>query len=228
MFENFIKRENKIFEILQEFNNAKLNFIVIGGYGVSSYKHRFSVDADIIIEREDKKKFEEILKRKKFIKMYVKDLNHICSKEFMKYEIKINKSPVGIDLMIDGAGSRDTGASYSFDEILQHSKIRKIIGSEKEVSVYVPNKEILIVLKLHAGRLTDIRDVVALTKDVDLELIKKFIFRGKISLVEKNIEKLFSLINNKGFMDSFKGVFIEKKYDVDLKSLNMLKELIKE
>src|SRR3989344_8438814 len=141
----------------------------------------------------------------------------------MKYEIKINKSPVGIDLMIDGAGSRDTGASYSFDEILQHSKIRKIIGSEKEVSVYVPNKEILIVLKLHAGRLTDIRDVVALTKDVDLELIKKFIFRGKINFVKKNVEKLLSLIHDKGFMDSFKGVFIEKRYDIDLKSLDKLK-----
>ena len=226
MFENFIKRENKIFEMLQEFNNAKLNFIVIGGYGVSSYKHRFSVDADVIIKKEDKQFFEEILKRKKFVRTVVKNLDHIYSKEFIRYEIKENKSPVSFDLMIDGAGSRNTDASYGFNEILQHSKIRKIIGSEKEVDVLVPDKEILIVLKLHAGRLTDIRDVVALSKNIDLELIKKFIFRGKINFVKKNVEKLLSLIHDKGFMDSFKGVFIEKRYDIDLKSLDKLKELL--
>ena len=90
----------------------------------------------------------------------------------------------------------------------------------------VPDKEILIVLKLHAGRLTDIRDVVALSKNIDLELIKKFIFRGKINFVKKNVEKLLSLIHDKGFMDSFKGVFIEKRYDIDLKSLDKLKELL--
>ena len=47
MFEAFIRRENKIFEMLQEFLNNDLDFIVIGGYGVSAYKHRFSIDADI-------------------------------------------------------------------------------------------------------------------------------------------------------------------------------------
>ena len=46
MFE-LINRENKIFEILQEFINAKLDFIIIGGYAVSAFKHRFSVDVDI-------------------------------------------------------------------------------------------------------------------------------------------------------------------------------------
>ena len=225
MFEDFIKRENKIFEILQEFNNAKLNFIVIGGYGVSSYKHRFSVDADLIIKKDDKEIFEAILKKKKFIKTIVKNLDHIYTKEFIRYEAQ-NKFNVSFDLLIDGMGSRDTDASFSFDEILKYSKIRKIIGSEKEVNVLVPEKEILIVLKLHAGRLTDIRDIVALSKDIDLDLIKKFIFRGKIDFVKKNIEKLLSLVHDKGFMDSFKGVFIEKKYDIDLRSIEKLKELI--
>ena len=222
---DLINRENSIFEILQEFNNAKLNFIVVGGYGISSYKHRFSVDVDLIIKKEDKEIFETILKKKKFIKTVIKDLNHIYTKEFIRYELK-DKLNVSVDLLIDGIGSRDTDASFSFDELLKYSKIRKIIGSEKEANVLVPDKEILIVLKLHAGRLTDIRDIVALSRDIDLDLIKKFIFRGKINLVKKNIEKLLSLLHDKGFMDSFKGVFIEKKYDLDLESLNKLKKLL--
>jgi len=43
--EELITKENDIFDILQKFIKANLNFIVVGGYAVSSYKHRFSVDA---------------------------------------------------------------------------------------------------------------------------------------------------------------------------------------
>ena len=225
MFNDLIKRENKIFEVLQEFVNENLEFIIIGGYGVSAYKHRFSVDADLIIKERDLSKIEDVLKRKKFVKTIVKDLDHVHAPKFIRYETK-EKFSVSFDLLINGIGSRDTDASFSFDEIKEYCKKRKIIGIEKEVTCLVPNKELLIIFKLHAGRLTDLRDVVALSKDIDISLIKKLIFRGKNDLVKKNIKKLFSLIDNKGFMDSFKGVFIEKKYDIDLKSLNKLKELI--
>ncbi|AJF63085.1 MAG: hypothetical protein QT11_C0001G0960 [archaeon GW2011_AR20] len=227
MFDEFIKRENKIFETLQELIKNKIDFIVVGGYGVSSYKHRFSVDADLIIKKEDKPKIEEILKNNEFVKTIVKNLDYVYAPQFIRYETK-EKPKVSVDLLIDGIGSRGTNASFSFNEVKKYSKNRKITGTEKEVSCLVPDKEILIIFKLHAGRLTDLRDIVALSKNINIDLIKSLIFRGDKKLIRKNIEKLFSLINDKGFMDSFKGVFIEKKYDVDLKSLNMLKELIKE
>lgn len=226
MFDELVKRENKIFEILQELSKENLAFIVVGGYGVSAYKHRFSVDVDIIIKNEDLGKFEEVFKKKKFVKTIIKDLNHVYAPKFIRYETK-EKFSVSVDLLINGIGSRDTDASFSFDEIRECSKKRKIIGSEKEVICVVPDKEILIMLKLHAGRLTDLRDIVALSKDIDIELIKKLIFRGKTEIVTENIRKLLNLIDTKNFIDSFKGVFIEKKYDVDLNSLIKLRELIK-
>ena len=225
MFDEFIKRENKIFETLQELIKNKIDFIVVGGYGVSSYKHRFSVDADLIIKKEDKPKIEEILKNNEFVKTIVKNLDYVYAPQFIRYETK-EKPKVSVDLLIDGIGSRGTNASFSFNEVKKYSKNRKITGTEKEVSCLVPDKEILIIFKLHAGRLTDLRDIVALSKNINIDLIKSLIFRGDKKLIRKNIEKLFSLINDKGFMDSFKGVFIEKKYDVDLKSLNMLKHVI--
>ena len=48
--EELIKKENEIFDILQKFIEEKLDFIIVGGYAVSSFKHRFSVDADIVIK----------------------------------------------------------------------------------------------------------------------------------------------------------------------------------
>lgn len=224
MFESLINRENTIFEVLQEFVNQKLYFIIVGGYAVSAYKHRFSVDADIIIRKEDKDKFEEVLKRKKFMRTIVKDLDHVYAPQFVRYETK-NELPVSIDLLINGIGSRNTNASFSINELEKYSKQRVIKGIKKEIVCLVPDKEIIIALKLHSGRPTDFRDIVALSNNIDVTLIKNIIWVGKKELVKDNIKRLLSLIHDKGFMDSFKGVFMEKKYDIDIKSLEKLKEL---
>lgn len=50
--ENLINKENKIFETLEELTKNNLEFIMVGGYAVSSYKHRFSIDADIVIQKK--------------------------------------------------------------------------------------------------------------------------------------------------------------------------------
>ncbi len=221
MFEELIKRENEILETLQKFIDNKLDFIIIGGYGISAYKHRFSVDADIIIRKEDKEKFEDILIKKKFVKTIMKKLNHVYASEFIRYETK-EQLPISIDLLINGVGSRMTGASFSVQELQKYSENINIAGIEKEINARVPQKEILAVLKLHSGRLSDFRDIIALSKDIDIKLIEKFIWRGKINIVKNNIKKLISLIDKKEFIDSFKGVFIEKKYDIDIKKIKEL------
>ena len=102
----------------------------------------------------------------------------------------------------------------------------KIIGIEKEITLRVPKKEVLIILKIHSGRLTDFRDVVALSKNLDIGLIKSLIWRGNKDIVKDNIKKLLSLIEKKYFIDSFKGVFVEKKYDIDINSVKKLKALV--
>ena len=193
MFEHYIERENTIFEILQAFVDAELNFVVVGGYAVSAYKHRFSVDVDVVITVEEKTNFEDVLKKKGFVKTIVKDLDHLYASQFIRYEKK-SKLPVSVDLLIGGIGSRTTAASFSFEELKLCAEKMKIVGTEKEVVVYIPKKEILIVLKLHSGRLTDFRDIVALTKHIDFDLIKNFIWRGKVEIVKENIEKLISLV----------------------------------
>ncbi len=225
-FTAFIKRENTIFIILQDFIDTALDFIVVGGYAVSAYKHRFSIDADIVIKKEDKFKFEEVLVKRKLTKKAELGLNHIYASEFLSYTLD-ETLPVTIDVLVDGIGSRTTDASFSFQQLDENSEYKKIIGIEKEVLVKIPKREILIVLKLHSGRLTDFRDIVALSKNVDMDLIKKSIWRGKKNIVRDNVEKLLSSIEERGFVDSFKGVFMGKKYDVDLDEVRKLKELLR-
>lgn len=225
MFEDYIERENTIFDALQALVSAGLNFIVVGGYAVSAYKHRFSVDVDIVIKAQDKAKFEEVLKKNGFVKTIVKDLDHVYAPEFIRYELK-GKLPVSVDLLIGGIGSRTTGASFSFEQLQEHAEKKKVVGTEKEVTVQIPKREILIALKLHSGRLTDFRDIAALAKNIDIDLIEGILWRGKTDVVKENIKKLILLLDKKEFMDSFKGVFMEKKYDIDSDEIRKLKKLL--
>jgi len=225
VFETFIRRENTIFGILNKFIENKLNFVVVGDYGVSAFKHRFSVDVDLVIKKQALHKFEEILKNNKFEKIISKKLDNIYSSEFVRYTKK-QELPVSIDLLIGGVASRKTGAVFSFELIAKYSKKRKIIGIEKEVTPKVASREMLIITKLHSGRLTDFRDVAALCKNCNHELIKKIIYRGNIRVLTEHIKIFMGLLSNNGFIDSFKGVFVEKKFDLDVKEISKLNRLI--
>ena len=222
---NLVERENLIFEILQEFMRAELRFVLVGGYAVSAYKHRFSVDADLVLKKDDLEKFEELLRYHKLEKTIVKKLDHVYASEFIRYETK-QQPPASFDLLINGLGSRTTYASFSLELLEQHSRKRKVIGTEKEVTLLVPDPEVLIALKIHSGRLTDFRDIVALCHNINLEIVRKLIMVGNTAVVKQNIQKLLGLLERKEFMDSFKGVFMEKKYDVNIKEVQALKGLI--
>jgi len=219
--EELIKKENDIFEILQKFIDSNLDFILVGGYAVSAFKHRFSVDADIIVKSENLRDFENILKKQGFNKTIAKQLENTYSSKFIRYE----KEHASVDLLIDALASRTTNASFSYELIFNNSIKKRIIGIEKEVIARIPIKELLIIMKLHSGRLTDFRDIAALAKETDLELIKKFLFIGNLKILEENLSKLHKVVNDKNFIDSFKGVFVEKKFDIDFEQVKKISEL---
>lgn len=227
MFEKYIQRENTIFKILQKLLDNGLNFVLIGGYAVSAFKHRFSVDADIVIKTEDLKKFEMTLKKEKFIETKSKNLDNLYSTKFARFEKK-DELTVSVDLLIGGMGIRQTNSSISFETINNNSSIKVIKGLEKEIKVKIPSKEMLIAVKLQAGRLTDFRDIAALSKDVDVNKIKEFLKNTDKEVIKKHIDNLLITIRKNEFLDSFKGVFMEKKFDIDLKTVEKLKEIVKD
>jgi len=221
--EEFIKRENGVFEILNKFIDADLDFIVVGGYAVSAFKHRFSIDADIIVNSENLNKFVLILEKNGFQKSIEKNLENVYSSRFIRYEKASLK--VYVDLLIDGLASRQTNASFSYDLIMKNSEKQKIIGIEKEIIAKVPAKELLIAMKIHSGRLTDFRDIAALAKNTDLEKIEHFLFRGDIGKLIEKLEQLNKTARNNNFINSFKGVFLEKEFDVDLNQVEKISSL---
>ena len=142
MMKAFIERENEIFDILDSFNKAELKYVLIGGYAISAYMHRFSVDADVCIDKKDSYSFQSILKAKHFALTKRRVLEDIYKGQFECY-IKKTKLPVTVDLLIGSVASRQTNASVTSTQLYNNSIIKKVTGIEKTINVRIPAKELL-------------------------------------------------------------------------------------
>ena len=191
-----------------------LDFILVGGYAVSAFSHRFSVDADLVVKDGDLEKFREILEEEGYKEIQKKDLKKPYQGKFISFQ-KSEELPVTVDLLVNSLGCRQTEASWNFDYLQKNSVEETIEGSEKSLEAKIPEKELLIAIKLHSGRLTDIRDVVALSSNADYGKIKRHVNRGYHKKLKKILEEAKKIIESENFEDSFKGVFEEKKLPED-------------
>lgn len=227
MMKAFIERENEIFDILDSFNKAELKYILIGGYAISAYMHRFSVDADVCIDKKDLPYFQSILKAKHFALTKRRVLEDFYKGQFECYTKK-SKLPVTVDLLIGSVASRQTNASVSFTQLYNNSIIKNVTGIEKTVNVRIPAKELLIALKIHSARMTDARDIVALCHDIDSDIVAKYLHTGNAKDVQDNLNRLLSYFKSDNFKDAFKGVFsIEKLPTNNIKTAIQLIERLK-
>lgn len=224
MIEKFIERENTIFEVLEKFKDEG-EYVLVGGYAVSAFSHRFSVDADLVIEEKELSGFLGLLEKEDFREVERRELKTPYGGRFLSYR-KREELPVTVDLLVNSLECRQTGAGWSYDYLKKHSRMVELEGSEKSLRVRVPEKELLIAIKLHSGRSTDIRDVVALASDVDLKEIREHLDRGNIEKLKDNLRKIKKEISSEDFQNSFKGVFSEEKLPKE--NVKLIKDLIDE
>lgn len=199
---SLLEREQEIMRILNLLLDKKLNFIIVGGYAISTYKKRFSIDLDIIVKEEDLENFEKILKNEGYIMHYEKKISLLYGENFKRFMKKMKDLPVDVDLLINGLVSRTTNATWGADYIKKHSVKRKLNNSE----FLTPDRELLIAMKFHSGRLSDIRDIVALMP-CDKEKLKQHLLKGNIEKLKQSMQKQVSFLSKPQFNDSFKGIF---------------------
>jgi len=205
----FIERENEILRALKKLVEAKLDFIVVGGYAVSGLtRHRFSVDCDIVIRKIGLEEIVTVLERAGFRKYIEKaGFDEVYGGEFVSYKKDVNELPITVDLLVGALVCRATEAAWSFDYIKEHSVVAPVSGLETSVSCRIPEKELLIALKIHSARRADIRDIVMLKEDADLEKILEHLKRGRMEALRGQISKTIEALDDPNLVDSLKGVF---------------------
>jgi hypothetical protein len=202
-----LEREREIIRMLNLFLNEELDFVVVGGYAISTYKKRFSIDLDLVVKEDDLKKFEKILEKEGYVLHYEKSIALLYGENFKRYTKKMSALPVDIDLLINGLVSRTTNATWSLEYIKKHSAKRKL----DNMGFLTPERELLIAMKSHSGRLSDIRDIIALMP-CNKEKLKQHLLKGNIKNLKQSIEKQLSFLNKPQFDDSFKGIFGPQSY----------------
>jgi len=219
--ESLLEREQEIMKMLNLFLDKKLDFIVVGGYAISTYKKRFSIDLDIVIKEEDFEKFEKLLEKEGYVLHYEKEIALLYGENFKRFMKKMKNLPVDIDILTNGLVSRSTDATWGLNYIKRHSIKRKLNNSE----FLTPEKELLIAMKFHSGRLSDIRDIVALMP-CNKEKLKQHLLNGNIKKLKQSMKMQTSFLNKPQFDDSFKGIF--GPYSYNEKDVQEAKKLIKE
>lgn len=216
-----LEREQEVMRILSLLLEMGEDFIVVGGYAISTYKKRFSIDLDIVVAEEVLKKVEKTLEKEGYSLHYEKGIALLYGENFKRFMKKMNNLPVDIDFLINGLVSRTTDATWGFEYIKKHSIKRKLNNLE----FLTPERELLVAMKLHSGRLSDIRDIVALMP-CDKEKLKRHLLKGDIKKLIISMKKQAAFLDKPQFDDSFKGIFSPQAYSE--KDVRAARELIKE
>lgn len=205
----FVNRENEILQTLNKLTQEKLDFVVVGGYAVSGLgKHRFSVDCDIVISKEESNKTADILKRHGFeLNVEKAGFDETYSGEFARYKKKVSGLPVTFDLLIGSLTCRNTDASWSYEYIKKYSVKVAISGIEKLANCMVPEKELMIAFKIHSARKTDVRDAIILLENSDSKKVALHLKRGNTEKLKTQITQIMEMLNDPRLVDSLKGVF---------------------
>lgn len=223
-----LSRENEIIRLIRLLSDSKLGFIVVGGYAVSVHKKRFSIDLDVVIKEADAGKFEELLEKEGYIHGHSGEISTMYGEKFKRLEKKTDKLTVSVDLLINGVVSRLTNGSWSYELVLENSTKSTLQGAE----FLIPVKELLIAMKMHSGRFSDVRDIVALYENTNQDVILKYANRGDNKKLKAALQKEIKFMKSPNFKDSFKGVFgfhVYREQDIEsaVKGLRaLLKKLV--
>lgn len=211
----FTLREREIFATLRSL--APVDFVLIGGYAVNAYvRARYSVDCDVVIATPETDRTASILEGGGFRLKTRNSTGGPYSGAFMSFEKNVSeKSAATFDVLVNEVLDRRTRASFSADWISRYSGLRRLPAKSYPDShmLRIVDPDALAVMKLVAGRVSDLRDVFMLAPSLDLgfvrsELAKRenpgdvFSNASKIILSDSfrnNLQGVFGFVDEKAF-----------------------------
>lgn len=203
-------RERLGFEVLRELPRAGI--VLIGGYAVSAYgPPRFSVDLDLVLREPTVPKVRTVLRRFRFRRVANWEGGAVFAGRAERWAQGVGPLPFSVDLLIGGVSDRVSGATHAYPEVRRGARRRRIRGMDPSsvAEATVPDREILIGLKLEVGRLVDLRDIAILSGEpLDLGRLGAFLRRASVEVLEAHTRRLLSALDAPSFRDSLKGVYM--------------------
>lgn len=209
-------------------------FVLIGGYAVSALSsHRFSVDCDIVIAKGAEKPFSNLLKKEGYAKRKSTKVGKAYGGSVELHVRTIKAGKISVDMFAGGVTARESGASWSYDHFRRNSVEAVVAGTRNSAKVTVPTKELLIAMKIHSGRDTDLRDIVMLCENVDWGLVAKEARRGNGRILFNQVTGMLGKLDSEQFLSSLRAAFELRQNIIPLissckRGLSDLKEAIED
>lgn len=205
---SFENRGNALVDLLRELNENDLGYVLVGGYAVSSFNTRFSTDLDIVVTPEDRDAFVAFLEDRGFERTDSHEKRWVYDTEVLQYEKRLApQEPVGFDLLVNGLGCRQTTAQWSFDYLTEHSADREVSGGTRTTTARVLDGAVLVAVKLHSARESDLRDVVAIAEVIDLETVTPHLYRGDEDALREQLQRGLDILGTEDLKHGYRSDF---------------------
>lgn len=205
------QRSEALIEVLEDLQQSDIGFVLVGGYAVSQFETRFSTDLDLVIAPEDYDEILRFLEAHSFQRKHEFDVppeETIYNREIELFERSDGLvHPVGVDLLVNGLGCRQTGAEWSFEYLQKHSTEQTIAGGSRSTTARAADGEILVAAKLHSGRPTDLADVLAAVPEIDFDGVAMHLHRGNETALQAQLHEAREFIEDEGLAHRFKSLF---------------------
>lgn len=205
---SFHNRSNALIELLEELTQMGQEYVLVGGYAVSAFNARFSTDLDTVVAPDAKEEFTEFLERREFTKTDSHAKEWFYDTEVIEYEKRLTpQQPIGFDLLVNGLGCRQTEAQWSFDYLYDHSHQQKVSGGTVTTTARVIDGAVLVAAKLHSGRETDLRDVLAVAEEIDLDTVTPHLRRGDDDALREQLEEGVEILESDELKHGYRSDF---------------------
>jgi len=205
------ERSEALIEVLEELDQSDIGFVLVGGYAISQFETRFSTDLDLVIAPDDYERVVRFLGGHQFERtdeLEVPPEETIYNREIELFQRSAGLvHPVGVDVLVNGLGCRQTGAEWSFDYLRDHSTETTISGGSRSTTARAAEGEVLVAAKLHSGRQTDLADVLAAVPEIDFERVESHLHRGDVDALRSQLSDAQTFIEDGGLDHRFKSLF---------------------
>jgi hypothetical protein len=205
------ERSESLIEVLNDLEQSEIPFVLVGGYAISQFETRFSTDLDLVIAPEDYDKLVGFLEEHDFERtdeLEVPSEETLYNREIELFERTEGLNhPVGVDILVNGLGCRQTEAEWSFDYLQEYSTETTISGGSKSTTARAAEGEILVAAKLHSARETDLADVLAMVPAIDFQKVELHLHRGDKEALRSQLSEAKDFIEEGGLDHRFKSMF---------------------
>jgi hypothetical protein len=203
------ERQSELVDAHRVIQDEELPYVLVGGWAVTAFQTRFTVDIDMVLPEISLDSFDGLLTNLGYIKSFDTDVANVYEGRIVRYEKMVGKNAVEFDALVGALRCRQTDAEWSYRYLEEHSVIRSLNVAE-DLTARIPEPALLFAIKLHSGRLADARDLVVLGSQAEFDRIEQHLHRGDPEKLEEQIEQVLGRLEKDGFEDSFKGVFQQK------------------